>query len=261
MDEVMSGAEVQEVAEPAMMDVDTTLQEEGAAPEAAVTEEEGAEAQEAAEPAEPVTKKDRTADATFAQMRRDAQEAAARARQLEAREQRLISVMANLGFTGANLDEVADKAVAHYSGRSIEDVKNERLQQARAQEEARKAEQLTQTLRMQNRELVTELVKNRMAEDLAKIQKLDPKVKSLDELGPAFGQLIRQGIPAERAYRVLAEEKKEAELVPPPKIGKVNAKTKAEKDFYTSEEVDKLTEAELDDPKIRAKVMKSMTRW
>lgn len=273
MDNFMSGAEVQEVAEPVMMEDTQTVgtEEETLNQPMAEAEAEGAEEQEVAEPAAEAEREREdklTADQSFAQMRRNeaearrqAQEAAVRMQKMEESQRRLLGVLGNLGFHGTDVDEVTDRAVAHYTGKSVDEVRNARLQQEQEQQRVQQQMELTQRLQAQNREMAMQLVKTRMAEDLAKIQKINPKVKDLNELGPGFGQLIRQGIPAERAYRVLAEEKKEAELTPPAKIGKVNAKTKAEKDFYTSEEVDKLTAAELDDPKVRAKVMRSMTKW
>ena len=261
MDEMMLGAEEQEVAAPAMTE---QIEPEEAEMPTAEAEAEGAEEQEVAEPAaeaEGVREEKRTADQSFAQMRRRAQDAEERVQKMEESQRRLLSALGNLGFHGSDLDEVTDRAVAHYTGKPVEEVKNSRLLQERERQQAQEQMRQTEALKEQNRALTMQLVKNRMAEDLAEIQRIDPKVKSLNELGPEFGQLIRQGIPAARAYRVLAEEKKAAELTPPVKIGKVNAKTKAEKDFYTSEEVDRLTEKDLEDPKVRAKVMKSMTRW
>ena len=43
--------------------------------------------------------------------------------------------------------------------------------------------------------------------------------------------------------------------------GKFIDELKKEKDYYTPDEVDRLTDEEMNDPKIRAKVRKSMTKW
>ena len=270
MDEEMiltSGAEEQEAADPAMSDA-AEVSAADTGNEAAQDEAEGEKETEPAAPSAEPEQRKRTADASFAQMRRQAQEAAQRAQEAtrkaeeaEGRQRRLLEAMGKLGFTGADPDEVADRAIAHYTGRTVDEVRAERERKAREDAQAKQAQGEAERLRQQNLTLLAQMARQRMEKDLQAIRRIDPKVKSLEDLGPEFGSLIRQGISAEIAYRAIAEQRKAGEVTAPPKAGKVNAKTKAEKDYYTPEEVDRLTEKELDDPGVMQKVMKSMTRW
>lgn len=62
-------------------------------------------------------------------------------------------------------------------------------------------------------------IENLMKEDLLKIQAIDPKVKSLDDLGEKFGKLIGAGIDAVTAYNAI-----KATVKPNPTMGDVSSK-------------------------------------
>lgn len=73
-----------------------------------------------------------------------------------------------------------------------------------------------------------------------------------------FVSVLNPNLPATKAYELYAKQNAK----PVEKIGSMkNADTKEEKTFYTSEEVDRLTPAELDDPKIMKRVRESMFKW
>ena len=61
------------------------------------------------------------------------------------------------------------------------------------------------------------------------------------------------------AYAAMQQAKQATAKPVPPVMGAVN-QTPAEKEFYTSEELDRLTDKDLDDPSIFARAMRSMTR-
>ena len=44
-------------------------------------------------------------------------------------------------------------------------------------------------------------------------------------------------------------------------MGEINSNSEKEKEFYSSQEVDKLTKKQLSNPKIMNAVMKSMLKW
>ena len=70
--------------------------------------------------------------------------------------------------------------------------------------------------------------------------------------------MIAAGLSDKEAYyATLAMNSKEKVFAPSP-IGKVSD-NRVERDYYTSEEIDNLTDEELDDPVIWEKVMKSMS--
>lgn len=76
-----------------------------------------------------------------------------------------------------------------------------------------------------------------------------------------FASNFKQGTPMKTVYE-LYEKTQEKEEPPIEKMGSMTNKgKKEEKDFFTPEEVDKLTDKDFDDPKIMEKVRKSMLRW
>lgn len=249
-------AEMPEVAEPAqdvtepVNDVETETPEgegerepEPAAPADGDTEEQGELPQGNQEAQKP---QKATADEAFAKMRRELAEK-------EAKLRRLTETARRLGFTGRDPDEIADAAEAHFTGKPVEQIRQDRLTEQQQQNRVQAMAQELQKYQMQE-------VQQKMEADLAAIRKLDPGVKSLDELGPEYFKLIQAGVSGEIAYRAVKGQQESTKAAPPQKIGKVNAKTKAEKDYYTSEELDKLTSADLDDPKVMEKAMRSLSR-
>ena len=67
------------------------------------------------------------------------------------------------------------------------------------------------------------------------------------------------GLSVQEAYYACKAMELKEKILAPDAIGKVSD-TKAERDYYTSEEIDNLTDEELDDPDIWAKVMRSMDK-
>jgi len=195
-----------------------------------------------------------SADRAFARMRRELEEKTRNEEVLRAQNNRLSSAMQHFGFNGNTPDEIADAIEAHTSGKSVEEIRSAR--EAKAREDAD-----IQKLRNENAAFRQREAKRVFDEDLKTVQKLDPNVKNLNELGRDFFALRAQGVSTEVAYNAIKGVRDAQKVAPPPAIGKVNTKTKVERDFYTSDEVDKLTAEELDDPKVMAKVMKSMTKW
>jgi hypothetical protein len=96
-----------------------------------------------------------------------------------------------------------------------------------------------------NEEKIGLEVRGAMERDLAEIRKIDPEVKSLDDLGPMYFELIGTGKigGTEAYYAVKAREAKESKT-PPPVIGKPDA-APIEKDFYTKEEIEAMSDDEV----------------
>ena len=160
------------------------------------------------------------------------------------------------GYQG-NPDEVADQIEAAATGKPLDQVRAERLQR---EQSMLQAQQAAAERDLYKNQLIEFQVKSAMERDLAAIRKIDKTVKKLDDLGPEYAHLVNSGVDAETAY-FAGKAKEQANTKPKPKdIGAIGAGTK-EKDYYTPDEVDRLTDQELDDPKIRAKVRKSMTKW
>jgi len=228
MDEVTNSADMQEVTVPAV--------------------NEGEEVQELAEPAE--TQGKTKADSAFAQMRREKEDALSRAEEAErklAEQEARANAIRNL----SGREDAVEMALAESLGLDEDEVT---AKLDAATESAKKDIEIEEL-----RNYIDGLeVDRRMAEDLREIQTIDPSVKSLDELGDVFIDLIEAGASAKAAYYAAKAEEINERATPPKPIGKVDA-TAPEKDFFTEAEVDAMT------PEQQAanweKIKKSMTKW
>ena len=210
-------------------------------------------------------------DAAYASMRRSMEQAQKEREELQKQfevmkteRERLRGALGLFDFKGT-VDEIEDQAKAHYSGRTVEEVRNERLQAQKAIEEQQRREQETLAKDNQIRDLQRQLYARILDDDLKKIQAIDPSVKNLDELGEKFTKLmIAGGWTAEDAYHAVKSIGAANQKTPPPEMGKVNATQKADKTYYTEAEVDAMIAANdkaLDNPSVIAKIRKSMTKW
>ena len=222
--------ETQEVAEP-----------ETEALESEETQEVAETAPETETPSEPQSGRSE-ADAAFAEMRRQ--------NQALQHERELMMNALNRYFDGDTVEELVINANAYAEQRDPEDYRQEfELSRDFESLKARNAELEEQLLDAQ--------VERLMRDGLREVQAIDPNVKSLDDLGDSFARLIASGVPTKEAfYAARAMELKE-KILAPDAIGRVSD-TKAERDYYTSEELDNLTDEEMDAN--WDKVMRSMGR-
>ncbi len=210
-----TGVEVQEPAEP-------------------VVEEPGAEEQE---PAEPATEGKTEADSAFAELRRRAEEAERRNAEFETQNKQMIEAL-GLYFDGDNATDLAIAARANAKQISPDE--------ERARYEAEQA-QLTmseENKRLQEENLALK-VEQMMAKGLSEIQQIDPNVKSLEELGESFANYIRAGLSSVDAYYAVKAREAKEKITPPKNVGKVST-TKGESSFFTREEVEAMSDEELD---------------
>lgn len=195
-------------------------------------------------------------NAAFARMRREQEQARREAAESRRQNQLLINAISRFGYHG-NPDEIADQLMAASTGKPIDQVRNERIQQQSANDAALQAKAEAKYYKDQ---FLNAQVKSAMERDLKAIRKIDKTVKSLDDLGPEFLSLIGSGVDAETAYYASTAKKQAHEKPKPKDMGAIGSGNK-EKDYYTPDEVDKLTDAQLDDPKIRSVIRKSMLNW
>lgn len=194
------------------------------------------------------------ADTAFAAIRRakeaaerDAAEAKAKLAEYEAMSEARKETMKRL--TGVENGEI--QAIAETVGLEPEDI----LATISAQEDVAKKDLYIKSLEKQVAEVTAE---KQFQEDLIEIQKIDPSVEKLFDLGETFVALREKGVDAKSAYWAAKAEKDATKMQPAPDVGKVNA-TAPEKDFYTESEVDAMTPAQQ-----RAnykKIIKSMEKW
>lgn len=186
----------------------------------------GAEEQEVAEPVD-------KSDAAFAEMRREIERL-----QLEnARKDKALG----LYFDGENKEV---KAIAHAMGQDPADVQ-------KAFDADAKISQLEETLQ-------SERAERAMEKDLAEIQKLDPNVKSLDDLGEAYANYIRAGLSGVEAYAAIKAKENLNTETPPKTIGNLST-APVKKDYFTSEEVDRMSPSE--QLANHEAIMNSMAKW
>ena len=235
MDEnIYESAENQEVAEP---ETETSLgaeEQEVAAPDTA---------EDSYEVAEEPTHQRTEMDAAFAEMRRQNQ-------QLE-REAKMMREALSTYFEGDTAEELSINAHAYAQQRDPDEYRAEWEKQQDYERALQENEEL--------HNMMLEMEVDRLMRDgLREVQEIDPNIKSLDELGEPFVKMIGAGLTTKEAYyATLAMNSKEKVFAPSP-IGKVSD-NRIERDYYTSEEIDNLTDEELDDPVIWEKVMKSMS--
>lgn len=218
----IESAEIQEVAEPEM---DEAL--------------ESAEMQEVAEPDEAehseneqeVETHERTeADARFAEMRRQNQ-------QLE-RDAQMMREALSRYFEGETAEELSINANAYAEERDPDEYRQEWEREQDYERAIRENEEL------RDRMLEMEIDK-RMEEGLREVREIDPNVKSLDELGESFIHMIAAGLTTKEAYYATLAMKNNEKVFAPDPIGRVSD-NRVERDYYTSEELDNLTDEELD---------------
>ena len=261
MEEEILSVEKQEVAEPVEDVVETSEQnQEVAEPEPQ---------QETVEQPK-VEGRDYERDAAYANMRRSMEQARKEReetqKQLEAlmtEKERLTNSFGLFGFKG-NVDEIEDQAKAHYSGKTVEEVRNERLQIQKEMQEQKQREQEALAKDNQIKDLQRQLYARILDDDLKAIQAKDPSIKSLDDLGDDFKLMRSIGVSLDAAYNSVKAKLEANKKTPPPEMGKVNATQKADKTYYTSEEVDAMiasNDKALDDPSVLERIRKSMTKW
>ena len=266
MEEEVLSVETQEVAEPVEEVVETSEQtQEVAEPET----------QSSAENTEIVAEnknesRDYEKDAAFANMRRSMEQAQKEREEtqrlleaMKADKERLAKAFGMYGFNG-DVDEIEDQAKAHYTGKTVEEVRNERLQAQKVIEEQQRREQETLAKDNQIKDLQRQLYARILDDDLKAIQAKDPSIKSLDDLGKDFALMRSTGVSVDVAYNAVKSTLEANKKTPPPEMGKVNATQKADKTYYTQDEVDAMIAANdkaLDNPSVLEKIRKSMTKW
>ena len=222
---------------------------------------ESAESQEVAEPETSETPTDEVsetqgsgrteADAAFAEMRRQNQDLQSQLDEMARRNAAMSGALSRY-FEGEDDDELVINANAYaeerdpaeYRAQYERDIEFERLQAANSALEE---------------QLIDAEVNRLMREGLQSVQAIDPNIKSLDELGDSFVDFIAAGLSTEDAYWAVKAKERDTKVLAPDAIGKV-ADTKSERDYFTSEELDALTDEDLNDDAIYEKAMRSLQR-
>lgn len=216
----------------------------------------GVEEQETAEPVseESVEEPKKTEeDAAWARMRRESEQAR---RDLEAAQRELAELKASnearesaySRLTGNDNGEIA--AIAEATGMSEDEV----IAEIEAAQESAQKDLIIEQLQNQ----VTSIEAERLMQaDLEALRKIDPSLKSLEDLGDGYVEYVAAGLSPQRAYWAVKAEERANQATPPKEIGRVATGT-AEKDYYTDAEIDAMSSEEL--TKNWKKVMASWDR-
>lgn len=204
----------------------------------------GVEEQETAEPVSEETveeePKKTEEDAAWARMRRESEQAR---KELEAAQRELAELRAKeeareatySRLTGSDNGDIA--AIAEATGMSEDEV----LAEIEAAQESAQKDLLIEQLQ----EKVTSIEAERLMQaDLEKIRKVDPSLKSLEDLGEGYIEYISAGLDPIKAYWAIKAEERANEVTPPKEIGRVET-TAAEKDYFTDAEIDAMSSEEL----------------
>lgn len=216
----------------------------------------GVEEQETAEPVSEETveeSKKTEEDAAWARIRRESEQAR---KELEAAQRELAQLKASnearesaySRLTGNDNGEIA--AIAEATGMSEDEV----IAEIEAAQESAQKDLLIEQLQNQ----VTSIEAERLMQaDLETIRKVDPSLKSLEDLGEGYIEYIAAGLDPVKAYWAIKAEERASQMTPPKEIGRVETSS-AEKDYYTDAEIDAMSSEEL--TKNWKKVMASWDR-
>lgn len=242
--EVSEGAEEQEIAEPVEEEVEDT----------------GEEAQELAEPVSEEPDNGRTAaDAKFAEMRRQLEEAERMRTEMQNELNDLKTQQAARQAALAHMDVDEIDAIAETLGITREEVlENIQKEEETAEAEIKSKEKDQQIAELQEKLNAIEAEKM-MAEDLAELQKIDSSIQSLDDLGDDFYAYIAAGLDAEQAYYAVKGKEISTKATPAKPPGKVTDSAPPEKEYYTEEEVSRMTSQERYEN--AEKIMASLPKW
>ena len=146
----------------------------------------------------------------------------------------------------AELDEQV-QAIVDYakeqglSDDEIEEVLDEFFEDHETDKELKR---LQDEIDRRDEELVNIQLQQLAMQDLAEVQKIDPNIKDLDDLGDEFFRLRSLDIEPKRAYYMIhsADEQMKPHGAYAP--GKIN-QARQESDYYTSEELDNLSKEEM----------------
>lgn len=186
-----------------------------------------------------------SADSRFAEMRRRVEELEAENEDLKATTEKQENAL-GLYFDG---EDKSIAALAQATGLSYEETE----QAIREQEEL---EMLRSEKEQVDEELLDLKVERQMEQDLAELQKLDPSIKSLDDMSETFFDYIGAGLSATDAYFASQQKDKMTKVSPMSPPGEISTGGEA-KSYYTKEEVEKMSREQI---RARLKDIRSSTR-
>lgn len=237
-------------------------------------------AAETVKPAEPATaakqgakeadkpKQTKADNAAFAEMRRKTQELQRQLDEARREREKVDSALTkHFGATGESITDKVDALVAKALNISVDELRARDAIEAQKAKERVKQDPEYVAVTKERDELRTRFAELLYAQDLAAIKAAfpDETAETVDDLGEDFRMLrVKKGDPITaykmvRAARDVAEPEHKPE---PPAMGAVGDQSTPESEYYSADELARLDKNPklLDDPKILAKAIKSLTR-
>lgn len=214
--------------------VESAVVEEQVAVAPEDTNEEGSNESEFAEQTPDVAQPQSSeTNRAFQQMRKANEEMQRQLEELQAEKKAREDTYARL--VGANASDIS--VIAEASGLTEDEVRAEFAHSQESYEKDAKIQSLEQ-------QLIDIEVEKAMAEDLATIRKIDPSIKSLDDLGEGFTGYIEAGLDAKQAYWAIKAEKMANTATPPKESGRIETGT-IDKDTFTDAEISAMSSEDL----------------
>ena len=279
MNEQVLGANTQEVAAPAQSPSEEVNVTETENPEVSSvgteSEETGAANADNPETAAGKGTQSNEDNSRFAAFRRRTEAAEAKAKENEGYKNsydRLAGALASAYGIQGTEEDIIDKLTAGAKGISFEQARAERLADEQRQKQSiennpeykRALADAENYKKLYDQQRIEQL----MSEDMRKLKEAHPEIKEGkltdfdEEMRRSIGVLLGAGWNIVDAYEAVENRKNKKVKEIPPSVGSVTStQTAVEKEFYTPDEAKKLTREQLKDPKIMAKVEKSMKRW
>lgn len=201
-------------------------------------------------------------NAWYAKQRKEAEEARAEAERVKRQIERLKTALSKYDYQG-DPEDIADTLEAQKQSMTVEELRAQREAEAmRVRELAMNDPEIRKIKEERDTFYQMQLEQIRKG-DLEKVKKAFPEVsaKDVSDLGEQFATLRANGIDPVVAYAAIKQAEGANKPKAPPSIGGINETSSREKDYYTPQEVDALSEKDLNNPKIWEIVRKSMTKW
>ena len=185
-------------------------------------------------------KQSKSENRAFAELRREKENA-------DVENIKLISALSALGYSGS-ADEISEQIEAKKANVSVDALRVQKQKHAEAVKNDPEFKAMEK-----------KLIDIGLKEDLKVIREIDSSVQSIDDVDPKFLTLRANGIDAKTAYLAI---KGAAELSAskPESIGPVGTTGNTDSEYFTREQLLKLTPKDLEDPRIYKKARKSMTK-
>ena len=175
----------------------------------------------------------------------------------------LIQALNARGFNGNDPVFLADCIRAQGEGKTVEEYRATLAHTKNQQEDLVKQSPAYKQALAEKEQLENVVFEKVVEGDTRELKRLFPDfgVKSVLELGEPYINARKLGMSNEDAYSFYLAQQAKKEKPIPPKVGVVHEQRIGEKSYYTSEEVDRLSESELNNPTIINRVKESMKKW